>query len=39
MRMAYREISFDSNPISEIIFKEEMHLKVRVGSGNTCSEG
>ena len=36
---AYCEIGFDSKPISEIDLKEEMHLKVGVGSGNSCNEG
>ena len=39
MRTAYREIGFDSKPISEFDLKEEAHLKAGVGGGNSCNEG
>ena len=37
--MVFREIGFDSKPISEIGYMEEPHLKMTIGGRNTCNKG
>ena len=37
-KCVFREINFDSKPISEIRYMEEPHLKMTVGGGNTLME-